>query len=129
MDPLSVTANIITVIQATYDVISICQNYRAARKNSVWGLSNLIEELKCVRNVLESLETLADQVETGRYILHLPFLMMKNSVHAPINSFFLGRSSMVRRHPISQGPVKLDSYSREVKLTLVPLPKAEKVTA
>lgn len=43
MDPLSVTASIIAVIQATNAVISVGCDYRSAVKNSPWALSRVIE--------------------------------------------------------------------------------------
>jgi Fungal N-terminal domain of STAND proteins len=59
MDPLSVTASIITVLQAANQVVSICYDYAAAGKGSSWGLPRVIDELKNLRNVLESLEQLS----------------------------------------------------------------------
>lgn len=100
MDHLSLTANIVTVIQATYEVISICQNYRAARKNSMWELSKIIEELKCVRNVLESLETLADRLENGEYTLHFAFLIMTSYASYPSGSGFGEENSLFRILPV-----------------------------
>lgn len=63
MDPLSVTASIIAVIQATNAVISVCYDYSSAVKNSPWELSRVIEEVRSLRNVLETLERLAANAE------------------------------------------------------------------
>lgn len=63
MDPLSITASIITVLQTTSQVLSICYDYAAAAKGSSWGLSRVIEELKSLRNVLESLQQLSDDAQ------------------------------------------------------------------
>lgn len=59
MDPLSVSASIITLIQATNEVVTFCFNYAAALKGAPWALSKMIDELKSLRNVLESLEQLS----------------------------------------------------------------------
>lgn len=59
MDPLSITASVITLLQATTAIISICYSFRAALKNAPWSLTRIIDELKCLRNILESLEELS----------------------------------------------------------------------
>lgn len=59
MEPLSITASIITVLQATNQVVSICYDYAAAAKGSSWGLPRVIDELKNLRNTLGSLEQLS----------------------------------------------------------------------
>ena len=58
MDPLSVTASIIAVLQATSTVISICYDFRAAIKNAPRVLTSILDEAKDLRSVLETLETL-----------------------------------------------------------------------
>ena len=65
MDPLSVTASIITVLQAANAVISVCYDYSAAIKNSPWELPRVIEEVKSLRNVLETLDQLAKRAESA----------------------------------------------------------------
>ena len=59
MDPLSITASIIAVLQATNAVVSICKDYRSAAKASSWEYSQVISELESLRNVLKSLAELA----------------------------------------------------------------------
>jgi hypothetical protein len=59
MDPLSVTASIIAVILATSAVVSICYDYSSAVEGSSWELLKVIDEVRGLRNVLESLEQLA----------------------------------------------------------------------
>ncbi|KAI9766559.1 MAG: hypothetical protein M1839_004886 [Geoglossum umbratile] len=65
MDPLSITASIITVLHATIAVISICYDYSTAIKNSSWELPRLIEEVKSLRNIFETLERLAKKSESS----------------------------------------------------------------
>ena len=60
MDPLSITASIVAVLQATNAVISVCYDYSAALKGAPWELSKVADELKGLRDVLESLATLAN---------------------------------------------------------------------
>jgi hypothetical protein len=59
MDPLSISAGIISVLQATNAVVSVCYNYSSAVTNSSWELPRVLEEVKSLRNVLETLEPLA----------------------------------------------------------------------
>lgn len=59
MDALSISANIITLVQATDEVVTFCFNYAAAAKGAPWALSKVIDDLKSLRNVLESLEQLS----------------------------------------------------------------------
>jgi hypothetical protein len=56
MDPLSITAGIITVLQVTNTIISICYDYKAALKKAPWPLTRVLDEAKGLRSVLESLE-------------------------------------------------------------------------
>ena len=60
MDPLSITAGVVAVLQATNAVISLCYDFRAAIKNSPWGLTRIIHEVKDLRNVLETMEQLSN---------------------------------------------------------------------
>ena len=64
MDPLSITASIIAVLQATNAIISICYDYSSSVKQSNWQLPKVIEEVKGLRNVLETLEPLAKTAES-----------------------------------------------------------------
>ena len=60
MDPLSISASIIAVLQATNSVVSICYDFRAALKKAPWSLTRIIEEVKDLRNVLETLDRIAE---------------------------------------------------------------------
>ena len=55
MDPLSISAGIIALIQATNEVVSLCYNFATA-KSTARAISDLLDQLKGLRNVLESLE-------------------------------------------------------------------------
>ena len=65
MDGLSIAASIITLIDATHKVISICQNYKASVKGADWELPRLIEEVESLRHVLQGLERLTKQAENA----------------------------------------------------------------
>ena len=65
MEPLSIATSIITLIDATKKVISICQNYKAAVKGAEWELPRIIEEVESLRGVLQGLERLAKQAENA----------------------------------------------------------------
>ena len=64
MDPLSITASIIAVLQAAEAVISVCCDYRSAVKGSSWEVPRVLEEVRTLRSVLLTLEELADKAET-----------------------------------------------------------------
>jgi hypothetical protein len=65
MDPLSLTASIIAVLQATSAVVSVCYDYSSALKGSSWELLKVIDEVRDLRNILETLERLARQEESS----------------------------------------------------------------
>ncbi|KAK6440993.1 hypothetical protein LTR95_002776 [Oleoguttula sp. CCFEE 5521] len=68
MDPLSLCANIITVLQATNDLLHICYDYRAVLKDRPWSLTRVYEEVLELRAVLEQLERLASNLNgSGQY--------------------------------------------------------------
>jgi len=53
------------VLQATSAVVSICYDYSSALKGSSWELLKVIDEVRDLRNVLESVERLARQDESS----------------------------------------------------------------
>lgn len=65
MDPLSITASIIAVLQITNSVMSICYNYRSKVKNAPSTLRRTIDELSGLRDVLERLIGLAESAENA----------------------------------------------------------------
>ena len=62
MDALTITTGIITILQATTALITVCYNFRAVLKNKPWSLTNLINELRALRSILERLEELAQDL-------------------------------------------------------------------
>lgn len=78
MDPLSVTASVITVIQAAEAVISICCNYRSSIKGSSWEVSRVLDEIRGLRDVLRILEGLADKADTSGSTNQSHFLELKS---------------------------------------------------
>ena len=77
MDPLSITASVVTVIQAAEAVISVCCNYRSSIKGSSWEVSRVLEEIRGLRDVLRILEGLADKAETSGSTDQSRFLALK----------------------------------------------------
>ena len=65
MDPLSVTASVISVIKAAQEVISICCDYRSSVKGSSWEVSRILEDTRSLRDILQNLEGLVYKAETA----------------------------------------------------------------
>jgi hypothetical protein len=55
MDPLSVTASAIAVLQVSGTIINICYDYRSQVKNAAKEASRIINELNGLRHVIDSL--------------------------------------------------------------------------
>ena len=65
MEPLSVTASVVAILQAAESVISVCCNYRSACVGSSWEVSRILEGTRDLRKVLRLLEGVAEKAETG----------------------------------------------------------------
>lgn len=76
MEPLSVTASVIAVLQAAETVMAICCNYRSASVGASWEVTRICDETRNLRHVLRTLEGIADKAETGAKTEtpHLPAL-------------------------------------------------------
>lgn len=66
MNPLSVTGSIIAVIDTIQKVIFLCNDYRAAVKETPWELPRIIKEVGSLQNVFRSLQSLATQAENAQ---------------------------------------------------------------
>ena len=85
MDPLSVSTGVITILQATTAIISVCYDFRAALKDKPWSLTDIINELKGLRNILESLEELAQDLDQPQGPDKRPiFELLSNSDNGPL---------------------------------------------
>lgn len=62
-EALGLTASIITVLQITNSVISLCCNYGAALHGTSWEASQVRKEMESLRDVLQTLEPLATEAE------------------------------------------------------------------
>ncbi|KIV95467.1 hypothetical protein PV10_03121 [Exophiala mesophila] len=61
MDPLSVAASVIAVLQAANAIISVCYDFKAIlRDGAPWGLGQVLGEMQDLRSVLESLVRLTE---------------------------------------------------------------------
>lgn len=65
MDPLSVVANVVTVLQVANSIISVCYEVRSALKQTPWSLTQLIDEVRDLRNVLETLENTCGKLDSS----------------------------------------------------------------
>jgi hypothetical protein len=63
MDPISLTGTLITVLQITTSVISICYNYRQGAKNASQDIIQISDELNSLKDVMETLLKLVEKSE------------------------------------------------------------------
>ena len=63
MDPVSIAGTLIAIIQISGKVVSLCYEYRRNVKNASAEISQLLEEVTSVRDVVERLHTVADAGE------------------------------------------------------------------
>ncbi len=63
MDPLGITVSIIALLQTTNSIISVCHDIKAALKEEPWSLTRIMDEVKALRTVLETLERLASSLD------------------------------------------------------------------
>lgn len=63
MDPLSVSASLIAVIQITGSIISFCYDYRQGAKHASKEIVQISDELNSLRDILDSLLRLAEKAE------------------------------------------------------------------
>ena len=61
MDPLSVTASIIAVIQISGSVVSICYSYRNAVKGAAEEAAKITDEVKSLQDILDRLLKIAER--------------------------------------------------------------------
>lgn len=66
MDPLSITANVVTVLQVTNSIISLCYEVRSALRQSPWSLTRTIDEIRDLRNVLENLDHVCGSLDSSK---------------------------------------------------------------
>ncbi len=66
MDPLSISVSVITLIQAANGVIHLCFDYASTVKGATRAISGLLDEIKSLRNILESLERLLARSENPK---------------------------------------------------------------
>jgi hypothetical protein len=66
MDPLSITASAIAIVQISGAIINACYNYRSRLKSASNDASRIINELNALRTVIEALcQLLNDENETS----------------------------------------------------------------
>jgi hypothetical protein len=63
MDPLSVAASVIAVLQAANSVISVCYDFRAAIKDQPWAMTRITNSINELRAILGRLEQVANESE------------------------------------------------------------------
>jgi len=87
MDSLSNSASVITLIQATNAIVQICYNYTNTAKGAARTVGGVIDEIKTLRGVLESLEQLLrSDRDTGpsKYNLLTTITALSNQEDGPI---------------------------------------------
>lgn len=61
MDPLSITASAIAILQVSGVIINACYDYRSRVKDSAKDASRIINELNSLRSIIESLFVLLEE--------------------------------------------------------------------
>lgn len=123
MDPVSLTASIIAIIQISGKVISICYDYRRAIKKSAEDAIKIIKEIKSLQDVLERLLQLAER-EGAKKIPRLASLQGLNQVEGTLTLCRSGLSSLKVKLEAPHGIKKflkimqLPLTEKEVKTTL-----------
>lgn len=82
MDPLSITASVIAVLNVADKIILTCYEYGFAIKNASKALSRIFEEVKSIRGVLEALQPLEIDVESADSSAHTRWPALKKE---PLN--------------------------------------------
>lgn len=65
MDPLSICASVVALIQAANGIISVCYQYRAALYEQPWALSQIFNQICDLRSTLEQVEKLATRIKAS----------------------------------------------------------------
>ncbi|OCL07885.1 hypothetical protein AOQ84DRAFT_267871, partial [Glonium stellatum] len=65
MDPLSITASLIAVLQISGAVVSTCYEYRAKVKGASQDAARIVDEVNSIRDVLEKIFKLAENAEAN----------------------------------------------------------------
>lgn len=66
MDPLSVTASCIAILQLSGAIINTCYDYRSRVKSAVKDASRIVNELNSLRSIIESLFILLEDEAESR---------------------------------------------------------------
>jgi len=63
MDPLSISAGIISLLQAANSLLILCNDIRSALHEAPWSLTRIVKEIRSLRDVVEALQSLIDGFE------------------------------------------------------------------
>jgi hypothetical protein len=69
MDPISLTASAIAILQISGTIINLCYNYRSRVKNAAKEASRIVNELNSLRSVIESLFIILED-ESAKFTEH-----------------------------------------------------------
>jgi hypothetical protein len=108
MDPLGGAASVIAVIQIAGAVIDPCYRYRSSLKDAPKTITRLMNEVRGVRVVLESLDTiLAEEQSSGTaHLLALEEVMKGNGLLSQCSEELSGRRAWaLMGQPKKPGPV------------------------
>jgi hypothetical protein len=85
MDPFSIAASMLTVLQIAGKVISICYDYRKGSKDVPKDSIELTTEVTSLRDVLESLARLEENTDSGKPF-RLQTLQLLNKPGGPLTN-------------------------------------------
>ena len=62
-ETVGLVASIVTILEVTNSVLSVCYDYGAAARGNSWELPRMKTEIEALRSILQTLEPLARQAE------------------------------------------------------------------
>jgi hypothetical protein len=99
MDPLSVTASILTVLESASALLAVCYDIRAGLRKVPWGLIQIIEETRDLRNIVEAVQSAVDGCDehdssTEGHAKSQAAIILCDSIKAPLVSCLAELSSL-----------------------------------
>lgn len=105
-DPLSVTASFIALLQLTQAVISVCHDYKSAVCKGPTQLTQVLDEIKGLRLILEDLESIANEAEDQAAPVEGPSESDSQNAAISTNDFSHTHDAVFKLLAASGGPLQ-----------------------